>query len=345
MQYARIPSVGRCPVVSDVNTTTCALKEESPVEKYTGIWPALVTPLTAAGTINVAAAEALIENLIDTGIGGLYVCGGTGEGVLLDSKLRREMAEAAISALAGRVPVMLHVGAINTETAVDLAEHASLAGADAVSAVPPFYYGYPFAAILEHYRAIAGASDVPLYIYFIPGSTGIAISPEQLLEICAIDGIAGLKYTSRDLLFLARLLALRDPDQVNVFSGPDELFLPCLALGVEGAIGTTYNFMPRLYVDIMQSFLLGEFSTARRLQFAADDIIDVLIEYSVIPATKALLGMLGHDVGYGVPPMPPIAGEKLSRLRAGLEKAGLFGLLRRNALYGPPGDPMRGRLA
>ena len=315
------------------------------MDKFTGIWPALVTPLTPQGDVDVPAVEKLIENLIATGIGGLYVCGGTGEGVLLSPDVRREMAEVAIGAVAGRLPVMAHIGAIATETAVELAQHANLAGADAISAVPPFYFQYPFHAILEHYRAIAAVTEVPLYIYHIPGATGISITPEQLLEICALDGVAGFKYSSLDLYYLSRLLAMRDPDQVNVLSGPDQLFLPCLALGVEGAIGTTYNFMPRLYVDIMQSFLRGEFTTARRLQFAANDIIKVLLRYSGIPATKALLSILGYDVGYGMPPMPPIVGDELGRLRKDFEDAGLFGLLRRNALYGPPGDPMRGRLA
>ncbi|NLG51836.1 MAG: dihydrodipicolinate synthase family protein, partial [Chloroflexi bacterium] len=257
--------------------------------KFTGIWPALVTPLTNEGKIHVEATEKLVADLLATGIGGLYVCGGTGEGVLLSPAQRREMAELVIRLVAGRVPVMIHVGDITTETSVELAQHASLVGADAVSAIPPFYYSYPFPAILEHYRAIAAASAVPLYIYFIPGATGTAVTPQQLLEICALDGIAGLKYTSQDLHFLSTLMALRDPEQVTVFSGPDELFLPCLSLGVEGAIGTTYNFMPRLYIDIMQSFLHGEHETARQLYFAARRIILVLLRHSVIAATKALL--------------------------------------------------------
>jgi len=315
------------------------------MDKFTGIWPALVTPLTATGEINVAATEALIEDLMATGIGGLYVCGGTGEGVLLPSHLRREMAEAAISAVAGRVPVMVHVGAIDTATAVDLAEHANLAGADAISAIPPFYYAYSFEAILDHYRAIASASDVPLYIYFIPSATGASVTPEQLLEICALEGIAGFKYTSHDLYYLSQVMARRNPDEVNVLSGPDELFLPCLALGAEGCIGTTYNFMPRLYIDIMQSFLRGDLATARRLQFAANEMIRVLLKYGGIPATKALLTRLGYDVGHGVPPMPAIAGEREAALFQEFENAGLHGLLRRHALYGPPGDPMRGTLA
>jgi N-acetylneuraminate lyase len=313
--------------------------------KFTGIWPALVTPLTADGRLHVAVAEALIEDLLATGVAGLYVCGGTGEGILLSPAVRREMAELAIRVVAGRVPVMVHVGALTTEVAVDLAQHASLAGADAISAIPPFYYSYSFAAIREHYRAIAAASGVPLYVYFIPSATGTAITPEQLLEICTLPGVAGLKYTSQDLFYLSKLMALRDPERVNVLSGPDELFLPCLALGVEGAIGTTYNFMPRLYIDIWRAFARGDIATSRQLQFAANAIIQVLHKYSVIPATKALLSFLGYNVGQGVPPMPPIAGEDAKRLRQELEKAGLFELVRRPSLYGPPGDPLKGRLA
>jgi N-acetylneuraminate lyase len=313
--------------------------------KFTGIWPALVTPISEAGTVDVPATEQLVENLLAADIGGLYVLGGTGEGILLSSEVRQEMAETAISIVAGRVPVMIHVGAINTQMAVELARHASEAGADAVSAVPPFYYGYPFKAILGHYRAIAEASEVPVYMYHIPTSTGVALTPEQILEVCTIEGMAGLKYTSQDMYSLSRLMAMRDPDKVNVLSGPDELFLTCLALGVDGAVGTTYNFMPRLYVDIMRSFLRGEVPTARRLHFAANAIISAIIPYGVIAATKALLNILGYKVGFGVPPMPRIEGEDAKKLRQALEEAGLFGLLRRNALYGAPGDPMRGKLA
>lgn len=313
--------------------------------RFTGIWPALVTPLTPEGAIDAEGAESLIEALIAAGIGGLYVCGGTGEGVLLRPAQRREMAEVAIAAAAGRVPVMVHVGTTDTETAVELAQHASLAGADAVSAVPPFYYGYPFSAIKEHYRAIAEAASVPLYIYYIPGATGVAMSAEQILDICALDGVAGLKYTSEDLGVLGRLLALRDPERVTVLSGPDPLFLATCAMGVDGAIGTTYNFMPRLYIDIMGCVQAGNLEAARRLQHGAGALIDVLRRYQVLPGTKAILNTMGFRVGHCVPPMPRLSAEQTHALRQEMEAAGLAGLLRRRTLYGPDGDPMRGRLA
>ena len=312
---------------------------------FTGIWPALVTPLADEGGIGSHAAETLVDALIATGIGGLYVCGGTGEGVLLSPARRREMADVAVGAVAGRVPVMIHVGTADTETAVDLAQHASLVGADAVSAVPPFYYGYPFEAIKEHYRAIAEASTVPLFIYYIPDATGVRMTAEQILEVCALDGVAGLKYTSESLGTLARVLALRDPEKVTVMSGPDPLFLATCALGVDGAIGTTYNFMPRLYMDIMGTAQAGDLATARRLQHAAGDIIAVLRPYGVLPGTKALLRSLGFKVGQCVPPMPRLSGDQARQLRHALDEAGFIGLLKRQALFGAEGDPMRGRLA
>jgi len=313
--------------------------------KYSGIWPALVTPLTAEGRVDVKSTEALIEALLATGIGGLYVCGGTGEGILLSPQVRREMADTAIGIVSGRVPVMVHIGAITTEWAVDLAKEACAAGADALSAIPPFYYAYPFAAILQHYRAIAAVAQAPLYVYYIPSATGNAMSPEQLLEICALDGVAGFKYTSQDLFYFSRIMAMRDPERVNVLSGPDELFLPCLSLGAEGAIGTTYNFMPRLYIDIRQSYLQGDVRTAQQLMMTASNIITSLIPHGVISATKALLAMMGFPVGHGVAPMPVVQGEQAARLRADAERNGLFEQVHREALYGLPGDPMRGKLA
>ena len=312
--------------------------------KFAGVWPALVTPLTGEGKVNVEAAEKLIEDLIATGIEGLYVCGGTGEGVALSPEVRRKMAEVTIGATSGRVPVMIHVGAIDTETALALTKHANQAGADAISAVPPFYFQYPFRAVREHYRAIASASRVSVYIYYLPSVAGTSLTVEQLLEICALEGIAGLKYASSDMFYLSELLAMRDPDKVNVLTGPDELNMVCLSLGAEGAIGTFYNVLPRLYIDIRQSILQGDLATARRLQFAANEIIDATRPYSVLAAVKALLTMQGYDVGFCVPPMPPVTGDEAKQLQRDLDEAGMSDLLRRRALYGPPEDAMRGRL-
>jgi len=308
-----------------------------------GIWPALVTPLTTAGEVDVGATERLIECLVAAGVRGLYVCGGTGEGVLLTASTRRDMARAVIAAVGGRVPVMVHVGSVNQDEAVALARDACAAGADAVSSVPPFYYGYRFGAIKAHYERLAAASEKPLYLYYVPAST-VSVSPEQLLELCAIEGVEGFKYTSHDLVYLTTVLAKRSED-TNIVSGPDELLLPCLALGVDGAIGTTYNLMPRLDVDIFESVQAGDLAVAQDLQRRANQVIDALRPYGVIPATKATLGLLGLAVGQASRPLSQLGGDELGDLERDLLAAGFFDLVDRPACYPQPGDAMRGQLA
>lgn len=313
--------------------------------RFTGIWPALVTPIDARGMIKTDETRTLVELLISSGIGGLYVCGGTGEGVLLSREQRRQTAAAVLDAVAGRVPVMVHVGALTTGEAVALARDASALDCDAISAVPPFYYAYSFEAIKAHYVALAAATCKPLYVYYIPGSTGNALSPEQLLELCALDGVAGFKYTSEDMYFFSRLMAGRNPERTTVLSGLDQLCFSCQALGADGAIGTTYNVAPRLFRDIRMACLAGEIGTARALQFKANRVIDLLHKYGVIPAIKALVRLLGIDVGQGVPPMEAIEGRALAALEADARSAGLFELCERAALYPSDGDAARGRLA
>ena len=313
---------------------------------FRGIWPALVSPLNEDGTINAAVTEDLVSAQIAAGISGLYVCGSTGEGVLLSLAQRREMAEVAIAAARGRVPVMVHVGAINTEQAVDLAQHANLAGADAIAAIPPFYFGYPHQALRAHYAAIAeAAGGVPFYLYYIPRYTGNEMTPQQLADLCRMPGVAGIKFSYTDMIYFSQFMALRDPAVTNVLSGPDELHLTCAVLGAHGAVGTNYNFAPRLFVDIRGAYDNGDLATARDLQFRANRIIGVMLKYGAVPTTRAICQRLGFAVGSSVPPMPTLAGDAIKSLYQEMDDAGLPDLLERPALYGPAGDPMRGRLA
>lgn len=312
--------------------------------EFRGIWPALVTPLDAGGRVDVEATQRLVEALLGADIGGLYVLGGAGEGVLLPRGVRHEMAEVTMAAVAGRVPVMVHVGALATDTAVELAQHANLAGVDAISAVLPFYYDYPFQAILKHYRAIAAESQVPLIVHHAPMTAAATIRPEQLLEICALDKVAGFLHVSRDMHFLSRAMALRDASKVAALSGTDELLLPSLALGVDGATGIAANVLPRLFVDMAAAFARGEVEVARRLQFAANRIIMAMQPYGLVPAVKATLTSLGIRVGGARSPMPVVEGDQARKLRRELDEAGLPELVRRTGLYGREGDPLRGRL-
>ncbi|HIQ06011.1 MAG TPA: dihydrodipicolinate synthase family protein, partial [Anaerolineae bacterium] len=156
-----------------------------------GVMPALLTPFDERGAVNEPVARELVDRLVAAGVNGFYVCGGTGEGLLLTPAERKRMAEIVVDQVAGRVPVVIHVGAIDTATAVDLAAHARAIGADAVSAIPPFYYALDVAAIKEHYRLIGEAARLPLYIYNIPDATGVAVTPEMLVEFMQMEWLRG----------------------------------------------------------------------------------------------------------------------------------------------------------
>jgi N-acetylneuraminate lyase len=278
----------------------------------------MVTPLTESDQINVPVARRLVDHLIGRGIGGLYVNGGTGEGVLLPASARKAMAETVVEQTSARVPVIVHVGATATADAIELAAHAEQIGADGVAAVPPFYYSVGFGAIKEHYALIAAASTLPLYLYYIPGATGVTLTAEQMWELCQLPNVAGFKYTAFDMYLLEQILSLSQ-GALNVFSGPDQLFAPMLTVGVDGAIGTTYNLLPQHFVRIYQAFQRGEVVEARRLQSQANRVIDAFLRHGGLPAVKEIVRMLGFDCGYCRRPFGRLDKTAIEALRADLD--------------------------
>jgi N-acetylneuraminate lyase len=294
------------------------------MKHFTGVWPALITPLKEE-RIDPQVTRRLVDYLIEGGVSGFYVCGGTGEGILLPVEERMRMAETVIDHVHGRLPIIVHVGAVATADAVTLAAHAESAGADAVASIPPFYYNVGFQAIREHYQQISDASSLPLYLYYIPGSTGVTVTAEQMWELCQITNVRGFKYTAYDMYLLERIMSLSG-GSLNVFSGPDELFLPFQAVGVDGAIGTTYNLLPRHFCNLYQAFRRGDIETARQLQSQANRVIDTFIKHGGLPAVKEMMRMIGLDCGFCRRPFRRLSDAQIADLRADLDKVGFLEL-------------------
>jgi N-acetylneuraminate lyase len=293
---------------------------------FTGVWPALITPLDSTEQVNVPVTRRLVDHLIQAGIGGLYVCGGTGEGILLPKDVRKRMAETVIEQTDGRVPILVHVGAVATADAIGLARHAEQAGADGIAAVPPFYYSVGFGGIKEHYELIAGASSLPFYLYYIPSTTGVTLKAEEMWDLCQIENVRGFKYSAFDMYLLEQILEMSDRT-LNVFSGPDQLFAPMLTVGVDGAIGTTYNLLPRHFVRIYEAFRRADIEQARQLQSQANRVIDTFLVHGGLPAVKEIMRMLGFDCGQCRRPFRPLDANEVSALRTDLERIGFWDLV------------------
>lgn len=260
------------------------------------ILPALVTPLTPEGMLDEKSAERLIDHLYAKGVGGLYVTGSTGEGIYLDFEIRRRIVEIAVSRSKGHGQVIVHVGAIQASKAFELAQHAGRVGADAVSSIPPFAGGYSWDEVKSFYTQLAKESPLPVVAYFIPSLTGQQQSFVQLSQLLSLPNVAGFKYTAPDFYVMQRLLTRFSPDQI-LYNGQDEALALGLQVGAHGGIGTTYNFMPELIMQVYRHCQAGQFAEAVVAQKRANDIIEPLLLSQGLAATKQILvwqGLIDH---------------------------------------------------
>ena len=260
------------------------------------ILPALVTPLTPEGQLDVKSAERLIDHLYKKGVGGLYVTGSTGEGIYLDFEIRKRIVELSVSLSRGRGTVIVHVGSIQAAAALELAQHASQAGADAVSSIPPFAGGYSWGEVAAFYAELARRSPLPVVAYHIPGLTGPQRSIDDLASLLTIPNIAGFKFTDFNLFTMQRLLARFGAEQI-MYNGPDEMLALGLQFGAHGGIGTTYNFMPELILQVAAHCRAGRFAEAVAVQKKANEIIEPLLLSHGLAASKQILywqGLIDH---------------------------------------------------
>ncbi len=287
------------------------------MNKYTnnynvkGILPALIAPFNIQGEIDCQKGVDLATKLIKTGVAGLYVGGSSAEMFLCSVEERKAMLEA-VTAVKGNANIIAHIGALNTKDSVELAKHAALSNADAISSVTPIYFSYSFEEIKNYYKRLCDESGLPMIIYNIPARTGITFSFEQISELLSIDGVTGMKYTMYDGFLLNRLKTAF-PDKI-FYSGPDEALLSNLAAGADGGIGTTYNFMPELFLEIYRLFNENKLEEARKVQSVAADVIAKILPYGVISATKQMVTFSGIDCGAPREPMLPLCEESKKKL-------------------------------
>lgn len=286
---------------------------------FTGIMPALVTPLTREEKINEDTARKLMNWLLDCGMDGFYICGATGEGPVVAPGERMRLAEAAREITAERgAKCIVHVGAIDLTTAKELARHAGRIGADAISSVPPFFFGYGEKEIARYYTELAEAAELPLIMYCSP-LAGVNITWDMVDRFMDIPHAIGVKWTSYDYFTMHRIKALRN-GTVNVLNGPDECLLCGLSMGADGGIGGTYNVMPKLFRTIYDRFMDGDLAGAQAAQFKANRLIEVIIRFGVQASLKEILGRLGFDCGYCVYPQKRLDADEKAQLFAALDE-------------------------
>lgn len=277
------------------------------MKNYQGVYAALMTPFKADGSVDYDALQVLADHCINSGLTGLYVGGSTGEGFLLTEEERMEVFRVVGKHMAGKCNLFAHVGAISTDSAVRMAKVAEECGFDAVSAVAPFYYAFPLEAIKTYYSDIMHATTLPMLMYNFPNAGGFNGMLDVVNSFIQDDKLLGIKHTSQNLFELEQFKHL-ERDLV-VFNGFDEMLVAGLSMGADGGIGSTYNFMPKIILDIYNSFNKGDIAAAQKAQDKANRIISAMIPYGVFQMEKEILNQLGVPVGECRKPFLPLSEE------------------------------------
>lgn len=285
-----------------------------------GIVAAVVTPLDTAERFCPGQFEKLLERLYSNGVHGLYVCGQTGEGINLPLSRRKQVAEMAVTNSPPGKATIIHVAAHSTAEAIELAKHASRIGATAISSAPPIGFEcYPFVEIKKYYEALAAATSLPLLVYYYPDICSTITDIDQVLELCQIPGVVGLKFTSFDLFMLSQL---RRHTSV-VFNGRDEVLVAGLLMGADGGIGAFYNLIPGDFVRLYELAKVADWEQARQIQSHINDLIKIVARFPFVAVIKLLLSWSGIDCGSCVAPARTLTPSEQAELRPLVEQWGL----------------------
>lgn len=287
-----------------------------------GSMVALATPFKD-GKVDYAALESLVEWQIASGQTALVPCGSTGESATMSHAEHAEVVAAVIKTASGRVPVIAGTGSNATTEAIELTRAAERAGAQGALLISPYYNKPTQDGIVEHYRAVANASGLPLLVYNIPGRTGSTIEPQTLKRLADIDRVVGVKEATGSLDRVMDTIAACG-DRFILLSGEDSLTVPMIAMGARGVITAAGNVIPKHMAQLTEAALAGRYDEARKVSYEALPVIRALfLETNPIPV-KAALSMMGRCRDELRLPLLPMTSGPREQLRKVLVSAGVL---------------------
>ena len=260
-----------------------------------GVIPAMITSFNKDESINKEGIRKTINYLISEKVNGLYITGSTGETFLMSQDEKKQVIEIIVEEVNGRVPVIAHIGSIGTKITTELGQYAEKVGVDALSALPPFYYGFSNDEIFSYYKDISNTTNLPITIYNI--SHAHLMDLDMLKRLAAIKNVKGVKYTA-PTHFNFNKIKKEVGENFKIYSGMDEMSLSGLISGADGIIGSFYNLMPEMFVDIYAKVKEGNINAAKKIQEKINIIILYALGKSGYPFIKMGLNWLGIDSGY-----------------------------------------------
>ncbi len=268
--------------------------------RISGLMAAPFVPLHANGAIAPERIPEYAQRLRHDGVRGVFVNGTTGEGQSLTDDERQDLASAWIAEQSTDFPVVVHVGHTCLRSSQAHAAHAQAMGAAAIAAIAPYFFKPGQEALIDWLAGIAEAAPTtPLYHYHMPSMSGSQVRMSAFLPAAAmrVPTLAGVKFTHEDLHDYRRALCI-DNGRFDCVHGRDETLLAGLALGAQGAVGSTYNYAAPIYRQVWEAFTAGDMAQARHWQDRAQEMVEVLIAHGGgVSGGKAFLAATGLDLG------------------------------------------------
>ncbi len=290
---------------------------------FTGAGIAIITPFNADGSINYDCLGEMIDNQIENGTDAIIICGTTGESSTMTDDEHLDCIKFAVKHTAGRVPVIAGTGSNDTKYAIELSKEAEAAGADGLLVVTPYYNKTSQRGLIAHFTAIADAVNIPIILYNIPGRTGMSIEISTMKVLAKHRNIAAVKEASGNISYAAKLIAECGED-IDVYSGNDDIIVPMMSLGAKGVISVLSHVIPKETHLMTQYCLDNNYAEATKLQIKYLDLINNLfIEVNPIPVKEAM-NMIGVNAGPCRMPLYEMSDENKAVLKASLEKHGLI---------------------
>jgi len=290
---------------------------------FTGAGTALVTPFTKSGELDEKAVRRLGRRQIDLGIHFLVPLGTTGENPTLELSERIRMVEILVDEAKGAVPILAGAGGYNTKEVVHLARVMQKAGADGLLSVTPYYNKPTQEGLVEHFKAIADATPLPIVLYNIAGRTGVNIETPTLARLAQIPSIIGVKEASGSLSQMCDVLRTLPADFL-VLSGDDALTLPLMAVGGRGVISVVSNQIPREMSQMVEAAERNDFAASRVVHRRIIGLMQInFVEANPGPVKYAMAAMGLLEEAYRLPMVPPKP-ESKAKVDAVLKELGLL---------------------
>jgi 4-hydroxy-tetrahydrodipicolinate synthase len=283
------------------------------------ILTAMVTPFHADGSVDYDRFRELAQHLVDHGSDGVVVTGTTGESPTLTDEERFELYAAAVDAVGDHATVIAGTGTYSTAHSVHLTTRAHELGVHGFLVVTPYYNKPPPRGIVEHFRAIADASDRPIIVYNIPGRVVLNLEPETIAELAELPTVRAVKQANDDLAQARRIVELG----LDLYAGDDNLIFPFLRLGAVGGVCVHTHVVGPQVERMVRAHRQGDEQAARQIDEELEPAYELLKVAPNPIAIKAALNMLGFEVGGHRLPLVPATPEETARVRDCLERAGL----------------------